>query len=90
MVLGLDFAANFAGTNVLGVDLHLAGSAQLVLLPPAPLFGQGAGNGRRSMVFSLPDNPALVGADLFGQWFPLDPSGPQGLSATEGFHLEIF
>ena len=90
VVLGLDFAADVTGTNVLGVDLHLAGSAQLVLLPPAPLFGQGAGNGRRSMVFSLPDNPALVGVDLFGQWFPLDPGGPQGLSATEGFHLEIF
>ena len=89
-VLGIDLTPNFIGSELLGVDVHLGMSDQMLLLPPAPVFGPGAGQGRRSTVFSLPDNPLLIGSNLYAQWFPLDPGGPLGLSASEGVQLEIF
>ncbi len=54
------------------------------------LAGAGAGNGYASATLTIPNDPALVGATLFGRWFVVDPSAPGGVAVTPAFKLTIF
>lgn len=55
-----------------------------------PLAGTGAGNGYASATLTIPNNPALIGATLFGRWFVVDPSAPGGVAVTPAFKMTIF
>jgi uncharacterized protein (TIGR03437 family) len=55
-----------------------------------PLNGTGAGNGYASVTLAIPNNPALLGATLFGRWFVVDPAAPGGVAVTPAFKMVIF
>lgn len=88
-VLGLDSAAAPEPLQLLGVDVHLAWSAELQLVPVG--FAQGPGRGHTSVAFDLTRSPALAGATVVHQWFVLQP-GDAGLtlSATSAVVATLF
>jgi len=49
------------------------------------LSGSGPGNGWGSLVLDLPNDPALVGTQVIGQWIVRDPGTPGGSAASEAF-----
>ena len=49
------------------------------------LGGVGPGQGWGSLVLDVPDDPALVGSRLFGQWLVRDPASPRAMAATPTF-----
>ena len=55
-----------------------------------PLNGVGAGNGWRSVVLQIPNDPALVGTPLYGQWFVRDAGSGGRFSASAAFEVTHF
>lgn len=55
-----------------------------------PLAGAGAGNGYASTTLMIPNDPALIGANLFGRWFVVDAAAPGGLAVTPAFKFTVF
>jgi hypothetical protein len=58
---------------------------------PLPLSGMVGipGFGYGSLVFSLPNNAALIGLSLFFQGLHLDPGAPYGVSMTDGIEMRV-
>ncbi len=54
------------------------------------LSGTGAGNGYGSVSLTIPNDPALVGATLFGRWFVSDASAVGGVAVSPAFQITIF
>ena len=55
-----------------------------------PLSGNGAGNGYSSVSLTIPNNPALSGATLFGRWYVSDANAAGGVAISQAFQLTIF
>lgn len=55
-----------------------------------PLSGTGAGNGYGSASLTIPNDPALVGATLYGRWFVSDASAVGGVAVSPAFQMTIF
>jgi uncharacterized protein (TIGR03437 family) len=51
------------------------------------LSGTGAGNGFGSVSLAIPNNPALLGATLYGRWYVQDANA---LSVTPAFKFTVF
>jgi hypothetical protein len=47
------------------------------------------GDGAASIPFSVPNDPALDGFELFWQLVTVDPAGPAGFAMSEGFALRF-
>ncbi|MDQ3011521.1 MAG: c-type cytochrome [Acidobacteriota bacterium] len=56
----------------------------------AVLTGSGAGKGYASATLAIPNDPALIGATLFGRWFVVDSTAPGGIAVTPAFKMTIF
>jgi cytochrome c peroxidase len=55
------------------------------------LSGTGQGKGFGSVCLAIPNNnPALIGATLFGRWFIIDAGAPGGVAVTPAFRVNIF
>ena len=54
------------------------------------LSGTGAGNGYGSVSLTIPNDPALVGATLFGRWFVKDAGAAGGVAVTPAFQMTVF
>ncbi len=72
-----------------GTGPNIPGSGSLARIT-APLAGTGAGNGYASVSLTIPNDPALVGATLFGRWFVNDAGAAGGVAATPAFKMTIF
>lgn len=83
-VLVLDTAGS-AGRTFGSATLFLAMSRSGRIVKLGPLAGVGPGNGWGSLVLDLPDEPALVGTQIYGQWIVRDPGSPGSLAASEAF-----
>jgi uncharacterized protein (TIGR03437 family) len=55
-----------------------------------PLTGTGAGNGYASANLMIPNDPALIGATLFGRWFINDANAASGVAVTPAFKFTVF
>ena len=53
------------------------------------LSGTGAGNGFGSVGLAIPNNPALLGATLYGRWY-IQESNAAGISVTPAFKFTVF
>jgi cytochrome c peroxidase len=77
--------------EILEVDVHLAVSPFLVVVNAGALDGPPLpGAGFETLSFAVNASPALVGTEVFAQWFLVDPLAPEGLAASEGVRLEYF
>jgi hypothetical protein len=93
--LGFDNAApNTAGVLALGalpLDLQLPGGCRLLvdLLLSVGSFSDATGAG--ALPLAIPDSPTLLGSELVGQWFVLDPAGGLfgALSMTSGLRVVV-
>ncbi len=55
-----------------------------------PLSGTGAGKGYGSVSLTIPSDPALSGATLFGRWYVSDVNAAGGVAVSPAFQLTIF
>ncbi|MFN0112089.1 MAG: cytochrome c peroxidase [Blastocatellia bacterium] len=55
-----------------------------------PLTGTGAGNGYTSATLAIPNDPALIGATLFGRWYVVDANATGGIAITPAFKFTVF
>lgn len=74
-----------AGVPFGSKTLLLAKNRSARIVKVIHLSGAGPGNGWGSLVLDLPDDPALVGTQMIGQWIVRDPGTPGGLAASETF-----
>ncbi|HET6202424.1 MAG TPA: cytochrome c peroxidase [Planctomycetota bacterium] len=77
------------GLFLFGIPIHV----DLVPAPtivPFALAGSGPGEGYASLTAAIPDEPALLGASLFTQWFVVDAAAIGGLAASRGAALTLF
>jgi sugar lactone lactonase YvrE len=82
----------FVGSSPLAQGAMKFKGAPLLVNPGSPLFltlplvfpGNGAGSGDLRLQFVVPENPALVGLELYHQVFAGDPEAPTGVSASNG------
>ena len=54
------------------------------------LAGSGAGQGYASMQVDLGTDPALVGSELYGRVYVIDPAAPNSLAITRAFQIRVF
>jgi cytochrome c peroxidase len=54
------------------------------------LAGSGAGQGHASIQLDLGTDPALIGRQLFGRVYVVDPAAPNQLATTAAFRIELF
>lgn len=55
------------------------------------LSGSGQRDGFGSVCLPIPNNnPALIGATLYGRWYILDAGAPGGVSVTPAFKINVF
>ena len=88
-ILALTTTPPAAGTVIAGIPLYIA-------IDPPPLLiyrwlegVTGFGEGFASATFALPNNAAITGVTIFGQWFVLDPYAPTGFAATNGLSVTV-
>jgi hypothetical protein len=81
-------APRAASTSVNGIPINV--DLGLVLPVVVPLAGSGAGAGYATVQIPTPDDPALRGALLFGQWFVADGAAAGGIAATQGVRYSLF
>jgi sugar lactone lactonase YvrE len=74
-------AATFKGAPLL---VNPAGVLFLALPLVLPGNNLGAGAGDLTLQFMVPENPGLVGLELYHQVFAGDPGAPNGVSASNG------
>ncbi|MEZ5966149.1 MAG: cytochrome c peroxidase [Planctomycetota bacterium] len=87
-VLLLDVETRTRPLRVLGLDLHLALTPALVVLPaPRPTWGRGPDDGR--VVFRL-RLPPTGGVAFAGEWLALDGRGPSGLTSSGALSVPVF
>ncbi len=58
-----------------------------------PLTGTGAGNGYASVGLAIPNNPALLGATLYGRWYITETNAAgatTGVAVTPAFRFTVF
>jgi hypothetical protein len=53
------------------------------------LNNSGAGNGEFTVAAPIPNDPGLVGLDVYVQAIIADAGGPKGFSATRGMHFRV-
>jgi cytochrome c peroxidase len=83
-LLALGLARTPAGTTLLGVPFHVD------VAPWQLLRATVAGDGAATWAAVLPDDPALIGVELFAQWLVLDPGAAQGVAASRAARFELF
>ena len=92
-LLGFSFAAANPGTIVIGIPLHIDLTPGIFIgfetVNPLPGIGAGQGTATRHLP-NFTSLPALAGTSFFGQWFVVDPAGPQGLVGSSGASFTIF
>jgi cytochrome c peroxidase len=54
------------------------------------LRDNGAGGGYGSVTLAIPDDPALLGRELFGRWYVADAAAPGGVASSASFRMTIF
>lgn len=97
----IDFAGGapailFVGSSALPQDTVFLKGASLLVNPAGNVFlpivlglpGSGAGAGDLRLQFTFPDDPGMVGLELYHQVFAADPGAAHGVSASNGL-LEI-
>jgi cytochrome c peroxidase len=85
-VLAVSAAQAPAGTTLLGAPIHVD-AGKLVALEVLELSGSGAGDGHATFLAPLPEDPLLVGVDVFSQWLVFDPEVPGEWAASRGQRL---
>ena len=45
------------------------------------------GSGDGALTFTIPNNPALIGAERYCQWFIVDVEASQGVAMSSGLYL---
>jgi cytochrome c peroxidase len=88
----LAVAPAFQMSDVFGltVNVNLAG-AQLDLYP-VQLKGNGAGQGFQTLRFPIGNTPALIGYEVYAQWFVYDTGSTAGIdyAATDATRFTVF
>jgi cytochrome c peroxidase len=88
-VLSYGLGGDTVGGVYSGVAIHLALDLPIWALV-VPLEGEGPGEGFGSVPLPLPEDPGLVGASLFLQWFGIDPGAAGGFSATRAVRMTLY
>jgi len=78
------------GSSLSGTPLHVNYLNPEFLLLSYTLEGAGPGGGYTTQRFGIPNDPALVGVTLFGQWWVNDPGAVSGWASTSGAQFTIF
>ncbi|MHC4378833.1 MAG: cytochrome-c peroxidase [Planctomycetota bacterium] len=85
-VLAVSAAQAPAGTTVNAAPVHVD-AGKLLALEILGLAGVGEGEGFATHLAPLPNEPTLVGVDIFSQWLVFDPAAPGELAASRGQQL---
>ncbi|MBM3990219.1 MAG: hypothetical protein FJ298_04330 [Planctomycetes bacterium] len=88
--LVLDVVSNNVGTPFGDATAYLGFSPGARFRRVGLLTGVGAGQGWASTVFTIDNNPALVGTPLYGQWFVRDPGSGGRFAASSAFAVTHF
>jgi cytochrome c peroxidase len=90
-LFAVDLTPDFGGSVLYGTTMHIGLTSSLKLYRVAALGGAGAGNGFGSVSLNVPDDAALIGSSLYGQFFVLDQGGGPGrFAATRGVRFDWF
>lgn len=81
---------DLAGTPFQGTSLHFGFGPGLQIMRIGALEGVGPGGGFGTCTIEVPDDPALVGTSLFGQFLVVDNGGPGRFAATPGVRFDWF
>ncbi len=86
-----------AGASILvlggkAANISAGGLTILVELvnPPALIVPVQPSAGAARVPLPVPNDPRLIGANLYAQWFQLDPAASAGLSASRGLQFQLF
>ena len=89
-IFALSPAMDFGGTPFLGTQLHIGLVGGMQILRVGMLEGVGPGGGFATASLDVPNDPALVGTSLFGQFFVVENGGPGRFAATEGVRFDWY
>jgi cytochrome c peroxidase len=78
-----------SGIELGETTLHLDPAAPIWSMA-VPLLGSMPGERYGSVPLPLPEDPGLVGASLFLQWFGIDPGAAGGFSATRAVQMTLY
>lgn len=84
-MLAVDFAQG--SFDLLGAEVLVGASSNMLLLQAGPMQGAGPGEGYASLNLTIPSDPTLQGLSVYTQWFVLNG---QGLFTSEGAELTLF
>ncbi len=85
----LSLAAAPPGTLFKGIPINVDLS-QIAYVGTFVTAGAGAGNGYATFVGELPDDPTLIGLELFAEWFVADPLARGGFATSAGIEFDLF
>lgn len=91
----LNLGINNASWAGLPLPFDIGGQCGILVAPiytvGAPLVGAGAGQGAGEVPLPIPNNPALQGAMLYGQWWVIDAGSGSwtGLALSAGIMFKI-
>ncbi len=85
----LAFAAAPPGTTWKGIPVNID-LAQIAYVGTFLTASSGAGNGYASFVGELPDDPTLIGLELFAEWFIEDGLAVGGFATSAGIEFDLF
>lgn len=69
---------------------RIPGAAEVAGRFALTLEGVGAGNGRASVVWSVPEAQALAGTRYYARWYVLDAAAPAGIAASARVEFTLF
>jgi len=71
----------FGNYPIFGGKLHIEPAGMLLFVTTIDGSGDGA------LTFTIPNNPALIGAERYCQWFIVDVEASQGVAMSSGLYL---
>lgn len=88
--LGISHAIAPSGTFISGVPMNVNHQDPAFLFLNLTLSGSGQGQGYATFHAPIPDDPALTGLSLYGQWWVQDPGALNGLASSQGLQITVF
>jgi hypothetical protein len=88
--LGISPAMAPLGSFLNGIPVNVDYTAVGFFFLTRTLSGSGPGDGYSTFHAPIPDDPAIVGLTLHGQWLVQDPGALNGFASSQGLQVTIF